>query len=161
MKWHITILERIIILLAFGCLLGVIFLALNPIVHITKDEDSTRWDDVLLLSHSLMVERVDQQGAFNPEIMALRSDIPYLIGTGERCSDYFGHCFSAPGGPFACVTLSSLLSNKYIKNLPISPSEEVNWSSNVTGYYLIKNSNNTLTVGACEVDGDNEITVTR
>ena len=161
MKWHITLLEKVIILLAFGCLLGIMYLALNPIIHITKPADSTRWNDVLLLSHALVVERIENQGELSAELTALHSDTPYLIGSGSDCSEYFSRCPKAPDEPFACITLNSLVTGKYIKVLPVAPSEMVLWSDNVTGYYLIKNSNDTLTVGACEVDGDNEVAVTR
>ena len=60
-----------------------------------------------------------------------------------------------------CVDLSGLVTEGYIPAFPVSPDGTGSWSTTYTGYYMTKNANGSVTVGACESENVAAISVTQ
>jgi len=78
----------------------------------------------------------------------------FKIGTATSgCSDCTATTTQA-----ACIDLTGLVTEGYMGSLPLDPS---NGTAGETNYYFIKNSNDTVVVGACNPDGTAAIAITK
>jgi prepilin-type N-terminal cleavage/methylation domain-containing protein len=155
-----TLIELLIVVAIIAILAVVVFVALNPLKRFQDARDSTRWNDANAYVDAIKLHQVDNGGRYLYGVLNYGADNPvvdgsaYMIGVGTTTTNCNLNC-SVVAGIDACVNLNSLISGGYLGDLPVSPGGNNSWTSQYTGYYLIKNNNNatgTITVVACDVE---------
>ena len=89
-----------------------------------------------------------------------------MIGTAVTgCSQSAGvplaSCPSGATTTDSCINLQELSDQGYLAKIPVSPNGTGTWDATLSGYYLSKNANGSVTVGACDAEGGGTITVNR
>jgi len=165
LKKGFTLIELLIVIAIIAILAGVVFVSLDPGKRFAAARDAARWTDVTAVLSAIKVNQVDLGGAYldgpaGQSIADLTADIKYMIGTATSgCND--ASC-SAVTADANCVDLSSLSSGGYLANIPVSPNATGDsWGDDLTGYYMSRNTNGSITVAACHYEGTEAITVNR
>ncbi len=142
-KKGFTLIELLIVIAIIAIIAGVVFVALNPLQRFQDSRDSRRWGDVTGVLGAIKVNQVDNRGTYLAAITSVTSSLPYQIGTDvSGCNT---GC-TATTTQSACVDLGGLVTGGYLASVPTDPSAGTAAKSL---YYMIKNSNGTVTVGAC------------
>lgn len=161
-----TLIELLIVIAIIAILAAIVFVALNPLKRFQDSRDSARWADITSLVLAAKVDQVDNGGAY---IYGINNDtttasvvdgVEYMISnstTTVNCNDDCPLVLNEDD----CVNWSGLVDEGYLGRLPIAPSSQYDFDETHTGYYFIKNENDSITVGACEPEGFSEITVTQ
>lgn len=139
-KKGFTLIELLIVIAIMAILAGVVFVALDPLTRFQDSRDSRRWGDVTGILSAIKIHQVDKKGAYLSTVATISTDVPYMIGTGTDASG----CTVA--STTATVNLGDLVTEGYLASVPVDPS---NGNAAKTLYYLTKNTNGTVTVGAC------------
>ncbi len=157
MRKGFNLIESMIVLLFLGIVLVILYLATAPLWH--KPEIDLRAEqikDVMAISNALALSKVDNFGLYSPYIENLSPGTAVSLGLSDAEL------------PFPCVVnltdnldLNYLLEGDYLSYIPISPAENNKWDENYTGYYLEKNIDHSITIGACQALGDEPIEITR
>lgn len=167
-----TLIELLIVIAILAILAAIVFVALDPLTRFRDARDSRRWADVSSIVSALRVAQVDKGGAY---IYGVRHDAASATSTGtfmiinntvaNGTSTHNSACntsCSAVTSATSCADFSQLVSRGYLGTIPVSPNGNGSWSATgYTGYYVKLNSNNSVTVGACEAENTSSITVTR
>ncbi len=161
-KRGFTLIELLIVIAIIAILAAIVFVALDPLKRFRDARDSRRFADVSAILSAVRVNQVDNGGNYIPSITLLTAGTNYMIGTntGAACTA----ASNLPCVPVAgtnCVDLTALQTGGHLGSIPISPAETGTWNAGKTGYYLIKNANNSVTVGSCEVGNAASIVITR
>lgn len=156
-----TLIELLIVIALISVLAGVVFVALDPAKRFGDARDSSRWTDITAILSAAKVDQVDNGGSYLTSIANATADTNYMIsGTGATTGcDLTCDVVIANGAN--CVDLSGLVTEGYIPSFPTSPEGTGSWTDDHTGYYLTKNTNGSLTVGACESENVGAISVTQ
>jgi prepilin-type N-terminal cleavage/methylation domain-containing protein len=153
-NYGFTLIELLIIIGIIAILAAIVLVSLNPLAKYQDARNARRWSDVTAILNAIKLYQVDNKGALLPDIDALSLDLAYQIGNAE--SDCDVEC-SNPTGDIeeTCVNIGELADNGYLPSIPYdqnAPSASIDYSY----YYLIKNTNGSITVGACsEEKGSN------
>lgn len=137
-----TLLEILLVVAAIAILAGIVILAINPTKQLGDTRNAQRRVDVSTILNGVYQYAIDNNGT-----------IPSSITTGslEICKT---------GG--TCTGLADLsvltTSSKYLVSIPVDPSST---STNGTGYFITKTSNNRVTVTAPSAEQSATISVTR
>ena len=154
-----TLIELLIVIAIIAILAGVVFVSLDPLTRFQDARDAARWTDTTALLSAIKVDQVDNGGAYLSEVTSLTAGTNYMIGTASSgCNAAACSEVTATGN---CVDLTDLSTQGYLGNIPISPNGAGTWDENLTGYYLAKNTNGSITIGACDAEGADPITVNR
>ena len=143
-----TLIELLVVILIIATLATTVFVALNPAQRLADARNSRRWNDVNSLLTAVHSYIVDTKGT-----------IPSSIGTTEM---QLGNCSSGGnslcvGAGSSCVDLSTTL-NKYLKSMPLDPSVG---TAATTGYSIVRDTNNIITIKACASEVGSTITISR
>ena len=143
-----TLIELLIIIAVLAILATVVFVALNPLARYQDARNSTRWTAVNSLISAIKLYQVDHKGEYPSNIASLTDDQYYMIGTAQSCA--YQDCDLPNGNTIQpeCLVLSELVDSGYIPSLPSDISAN-KASQDRTGYYFMKNSNKSITIGAC------------
>jgi len=156
MKKGFTLIELLIVIAIIAALSALAFVALNPLARFQDSRNAQRWNDVKIIAEAIKLQQIDNQGVYDDEILGLTEELVYQIGEDDQglCADT---CLNPTVSLQAdCVDLDTYLSADYLQSIPIDPNDS-EASYNETRYYLIKNPNDTVTVGACSEElGSNE-----
>ncbi|MCA9391809.1 type II secretion system protein [candidate division WWE3 bacterium] len=149
-----TLIELLVVITVIGILAAGAFVALNPAKRFADSRDATRWTDISAILDAAKVDQVDSAGAYTAAIAAMVADNYYMIGTdsGANC-DNVTPCdvtIDDDGVNNYCVNISQLATDGYLAAVPVSPNGTGTWDAAETGYYMVRNANGSLTVGACE-----------
>jgi len=160
-----TLIELLIVIAIIAILAAVAFVALDPLSRFQDARDSARWADVNALISAIRVDQVDNKGLYLAEIDAAVVSTEYMI-SGDTPAPGAGcdvGCGAFVAGAADCIDLSGLVDDGYLGQMPVSPNGGAGgaWDNTHSGYYMIKNGNGSVTVGACEAEGDDPIIVTR
>lgn len=139
----------------------IAFVALDPLTRFRDARTSRRIGDIAAILSAIKLDQVDRGGSYLPAFADLTKDQAYMI-SGSSTALTTG-CNTNCGAVTAiddCVSLAGLVDGGYLGTMPISPDQAGAWSEALTGYYLVLEGNNAVTVGACEVEGGT-ITSTR
>lgn len=136
-----TMLELIIIVSIILVLGTAVLIWVDPVERISDTKFARRQDDVMVLS-----------AAFSDYAQSHKGVLPIL---GEITTDKKVICNSQTGLPLTCDTSSKLclkiddpdFFTNNITNLPIDPDKS---SDGDTGYYIKKDANNNISIGACD-----------
>ena len=133
-----TLIELLIVIAIIAILATVVFVALNPPKRFQDSRNARRTADVQSILTAVHQSIVDNGGA-----------IPVGISTTEQ---QLGSCAASTqcGVVTACSDMSTVLA-AYLKTLPKDPS--LASASTETGYSVIMDANNIITVRACMAEG--------
>ncbi|HBU07345.1 MAG TPA: hypothetical protein DEB09_04660 [Candidatus Magasanikbacteria bacterium] len=143
-KKGFTLIELLIVIAIIAIIAGVVFVALDPLTRFQDSRDSRRWGDVTGILSAVKINQVDLKGAYLDSIVTTTEDLYYIIGTDT--SGCNSGCTAVSSTQSACVDLTELVTDGYLASVPMDPN---GGTADKTMYYLNKNSNGTLTVGAC------------
>ncbi|MFA6254414.1 MAG: prepilin-type N-terminal cleavage/methylation domain-containing protein [Patescibacteria group bacterium] len=144
-----TLIELLIVIVIIAILAGIIYVAVDPATRFKQARNAERWSSVNSILNAYLKYAVDNDGD-DPANPNLVGSTKYMIGSG---SDY------ADCGTTAVTNLSNLVS-KYIAEIPVDP--KVSGASQTkTYYYILKDTNGRITVGACAAELGVDIKVTR
>jgi len=154
-KKGFTLIELLIVIAIIAILAAVVFVALDPLSRFQEARDSTRWSDVTAVLDAVMVDQVDNGGAFVASVTALTDDLYYTVGTCAAGGD--AGC-TAQTTQAACVDLTALVTEGYLADVPMDPSTG---TAALTDYYLQKTAEGSIVVGSCDPEGGSAISVER
>jgi len=135
-----TLIELLIVIAIIAIIAGVVFVALDPLTRFQDARDSRRWGDVTGILSAIKINQVDRQGAYLDSVSALANSTTAMIGTGVDVTGCTAEATSV------AVDLSDLVTDGYLASVPMDPSSG---TAAKTLYYLTKNSNGTIVIGAC------------
>ena len=165
-----TLIELLIVIAIIAILAGVVFVSLNPLKRFQDARNASRWTDTTAILSAIKVDQVDNGGSYFTALNAAPPTIyparNYMIGTAVTgCSQSAGvplaSCPSGATTTDSCINLQELSDQGYLAKIPVSPNGTGTWDATLSGYYLSKNANGSVTVGACDAEGGGTITVNR
>lgn len=137
-KRGFTLIELLIVIAIIAIIAGVVFVALDPLTRFQDSRDSRRWGDITGILSAIKINQVDNKGGYLASITALADSTTAMIGTVN------GTCTAATTS--VAVDLSGLVSGGYLASVPMDPN---GGTAATTLYYLTKNANGTIIIGAC------------
>jgi prepilin-type N-terminal cleavage/methylation domain-containing protein len=143
-----TLIELLIIIGIIAILAAIVFVSLNPMAKYQDARNARRWNDVTAILDAIKLHQVDNKGAYLEDIQNLSADLAYQIGNaGSNCDV---DC-SNPDTTLetTCINIGELSDNGYMPAIPYDPNASTA-SIDYTHYYLIKSTNGSITVGACD-----------
>lgn len=147
-----TLIELLVVIAIIAALAVVVFVALNPSQRIKDSRDSRRSSDVQSILTAIHQSIVDNKGALPAGLttgMAERQ-----LGTAATgCAVSTGGCSVVNA---ACLDVSTPLA-KYLKSVPTDPGG----TAAITGYSVVVDANNIVTVKACGTEGSTNISASR
>lgn len=139
-KKGFTLIELLIVIAIIAILAGVVFVALDPLTRFQDSRDSRRWGDVTGMLSAIKINQVDNKGSYLASITALSNATNAMIGTGADATG----CTAA--STTVVVDLTGLVTGGYLASVPMDPNAG---TAAKTLYYLTKNANGTVKIGAC------------
>lgn len=142
-----TMVELIIVIAIIAVLAAGIFVAIDPARRLHEARNSRRQTDVATILDALVKIQADNRGTHYTTVAAATAGNFYAIGTNAAGCD--STC-TAKVTQAACLNLSAVPTN-YLAAIPADPSTGT--AAN-TDYYISKSATGTLTVGACDAEGE-------
>ena len=141
-KKAFTLIELILVVAIIAVIASVVIVVINPNRRIGEVNDSRRWSDITAIAKAIEFYTADY-GSLPPEFAT--STVP-IDGKVVLCSSSASlTCGDQTRG---CLVVSdSNFLGVYLPTLPVDPLKD---SVTDTGYYLTRNSNDTISIGACE-----------
>ncbi len=155
-----TLIELLIVIAVIAILAGVVFVSLDPLSRFRDARDAARITDVTAILSAIKVDQVDNRGSYLTSITSAFASTTYQISgdtTNTNCNTNCSYATSTS----ACVNLSGLITEGYLGRVPVNPNGSGTWTTSRTGYYLMKNTNGSVTVGSCDAESVTPIEVTR
>jgi prepilin-type N-terminal cleavage/methylation domain-containing protein len=147
-KRGFTLIEILLVVAAIAILAGIVIIAINPAKQLGETRNAQRRSDVLTIANSVNQYYIDNEAW------------PGTIDTGGTCGDETVQEVCKTG--FTCsgkTTISNVtLNEKYIVSLPIDPTGS---TSDGTGYYITKSTNDRITVCAPSAEQSETISISR
>lgn len=153
-KKGFTLLEVLLVVAAIGILAGIVIVALNPGKQLGDTRNAQRRSDVNTILNAVYQYAIDNDGNLPTGIDAVTGSSQVL---GTAVSGLDSTC-TATTTVAAGLDLSADLVPTYIVGIPTDPKTGV--AAN-TDYYINKDANSRLTVGACDPEQSAVISVTR
>jgi len=145
-KKGFTLIELIIVIAIIAILAAAVFVAIDPTRRFNESRNARRSSDIATILEAVKKNQADNGGTLYTTIDSLTEDLYYTIGT---CTTGGNSDCTAQTTQASCVDLSSMPTN-YLATVPQDPSTG---SEAKTDYYLMKDSNGAITVGACDSEG--------
>ncbi|MBI2097785.1 MAG: prepilin-type N-terminal cleavage/methylation domain-containing protein [Candidatus Vogelbacteria bacterium] len=171
-----TLIELLIVIAIIAILAGVVFVSLNPLQRFQDARNAARWTDVTAVLSAIKVDQVDNGGQYLDgsagfSIADLTANEYYMISNDPTTVPSSGcntSCSIVNDGN-NCVSLDNgtagLVSEGYLARIPVSPAGAATWDtgslSDMTGYYISLSNRKSITIGACDAEGGETITVNR
>ncbi len=161
-----TLIELLIVIAIIAILASVVFVALDPLTRFQDSRDAKRWSAVRNISDALNMYQIDHGGYklygsyTDTSTAGLTTGNEYMISSASTTVGCDTNC-TVVGANDDCVNLKTLSDDGYLGEMPVSPNGTGNWTSTYTGYWLMKNSNDSITIGSCEAENTSSITITR
>jgi len=158
-----TLVELLIVIAIIAILAAIVYVALDPGTRFADARDARRAADIVGILHAAKIDQVDNGGDYETNIEALTADEIYMIGTGAagECDDNNAYCDTNPTSEDHCVDISSLVTEGYLGEVPISPNGDGTWDADLTGYTITVVNGKTLRVRSCESENRGEISSVR
>ena len=153
LKKGFTLIELLVVIAIIAILAAVVFVALDPVRRFADARNSSRISDVNSILTAVHEYIVDNGGALPTGLTAGMTETQ--IGTaasGATTTDKGTTC----GTSAAAVNIATPLA-KYLASLPKDPQG----SAAKTGYSVAINSNNIVTIRACDAENSATIQVSR
>jgi type IV pilus assembly protein PilA len=149
-----TLLEILLVVAAIAILAGIVIIAINPSKQLGDTRNAQRRSDVNTIINAVYQYSIDNNGVMPGNIDAVIDSSQVLGTSGSGCDS----TCSAVTTVAACVDLSGDLIPTYIVGIPIDPSTGATTN---TEYYINKDANGRITVGACDPEQSAVISITR
>ncbi len=143
-----TLIELIIVIAIIAILAAAIFVAIDPARRLHEARNARRQSDVATIVEALKQYQVDNDGDHYSQIVNLQEDVYHIIGQAALVCE--PSCTAIGDTAVTCVDLRDMGSN-YLSEVPMDPKIG---TPQRTWYYLLKDSNGAITVGACEPEGE-------
>lgn len=136
-----TLIEILLVIGIIAVLATVVIVALDPITRFQDARDSRRLSDIQSILSAVQQYIIDNKGALPTGLDTTEKQ----VGTASSgCALCDGIC--CVSGDTDCIDFSGDL-DKYLKSLPYDPE---NGSAELTRYSIVADSNNIVTVRACD-----------
>lgn len=136
-----TMLELVIVVTMILVLGTAVFIWIDPVERINDTKSAKRRDDINILSAAFVAYAQSHKGAL-PVLGEITTEKKVLCATQSglqlTCDASTEYCLKIDDPDFF---------NKNITNLPIDPNKS---SDSDTGYYIRKDENNNIIIGACD-----------
>ena len=153
-KKGFTLLEVLLVVAALGILAGIVIVALNPGKQLGDTRNAQRRADVNTILNAVYQYAIDNDGNLPAAIDAVTGSAQVLGTAGSGLDATCPAVTTLAAG----VDLSSALVPTYIVGIPQDPKTG---SAANTDYYINKDANGRVTVGACDPEQSATISVTR
>lgn len=151
-----TLIELLIVIVIVSALAVTVFVALNPVQRLKDSRDARRTSDVETLLTAIHQYIVDNKGSLPAGLTTSMAETQ--LGTGASgCAIATGGCSVVAA---ACVDLTTPLA-KYLKSIPIDPLGGTTYTAAKTGFSVVIDANNIVTVKACGTEGSTNISQSR
>jgi prepilin-type N-terminal cleavage/methylation domain-containing protein len=142
-----TLIELLLVIAIIAILALVVIVALNPVKRLQDARNARRYADVDSILTSIHEYVIDNNGSLPAGVTATEQQLGTCVSGGATV------CTTAAA---ACVDLSTPLA-KYLKSIPIDPLG----SATTTYYSVVKDTNNIVTVKACDAEDGATISISR
>lgn len=149
-----TLLEILLVVAAIAILAGIVIVAINPNKQLGDTRNAERRSDVNTILNAIHQYSIDNNGSF-PSGIDSTTGSAQVLGTASTGLDT---TCTATTTVAAGVDLSSDLVPTYIVDISADPSTG---SAANTDYYVNKDANGRISVGACDPEQSATISVTR
>lgn len=146
-----TLIEILLVIGIIAVLAAVVIVSLNPVQRFQDAQDARRLSDIQSILSGVSQYVIDNRGSLPSGV----STTEVQLGTASSgCDLTYGPCSA---NLTYCLDMSNDLS-RYLKSIPYDPST----GSDATTHYTIKaDSNNIVTVTACDANDDTISQVSR
>lgn len=156
-----TLIELLITISIIAIISAVAFVALDPLTRFQDSRDSSRWTDISAIISAVKIDQVDNGGEYLQQIKDLDIDANYIIVDATTTSNCIKSCDVVIPSDGHCANLKPLVDEEYLGTMPISPNGVADWISPYTGYYIVRNTGGSVTVGSCESENSSDIFITQ
>ncbi len=153
-KKGFTLLEVLLVVAAIGILAGIVIIAINPGKQLGDTRNAQRRSDVNAILNAIYQYSIDNNGVLPTGIDSVAGSSQVLGTAASGLNSTCGSLTTLAAG----VDLSADLVPDYIVGIPLDPQTG---SASNTDYYVNKDANGRLTVGACDAEQSATISVTR
>lgn len=151
-----SLIEILLVVAIITTLAVTVFVALDPTKRLKDTRDARRDEDVQNILIAIHKSIIESKGSLPSGLNT--GMVETQIGTGvSGCAIATGGCNVVAT---ACVDLTTTMV-KYLKTIPIDPSEGTTYTSAKTGYSVQVDSNGIVTIKACGAEGSTNISVSR
>lgn len=150
-----TLIELLIVIGIITILASVVFVTIDPAARLQSARDVRRETDVENVAGAIISYQVDNDSDLPPSVEAMTTGSAYMIGTAT--SGCNSGC-TATSTQASCADLTVLQTDGYLGSIPEDPSSG---TPETSLYYLMKNTNGSITVAACTPEGSTAISTTR
>lgn len=141
-----TLIELIIVIAIIAILAAAIFVAIDPARRLHESRNARRWSDINTILDAVTKYQADFNGTHYTAVDTLGANYYYTIGECTASGDVGCGAQITQSG---CANLSLMPSN-YLAKVPKDPRDG---TDEKTDYYILKDNNGTITVGACDPEG--------
>lgn len=142
-----NLIELIVLIVIISFFAAIMFSLIDPPRLLNESRNTRRWSDVTNIINALIKYQVDNDGNNYTTVDDMTPGIYYQIGTANLGCD--SGC-TAQATVTACIDLSGIGYN-YLATVPNDP---LYGSDSETDYYILKDTNGAITVGACDPEGE-------
>jgi len=142
-----TLIELIIVIAIIAILAAAIFVAIDPARRLNQARNARRSSDVANILDALVKYQADNNGTHYATVAGLTAGSYYALGT---CASGANLTCTAHTALAACADVSGIGTN-YLGAVPQDP--RTGTAAN-TDYYIKRDANGSLAVGACDSEGE-------
>jgi len=146
-KKAFTLVELIIVIAIIAILAGAIFVAIDPARRLHEARNSRRRSDVNTILDAVKKYQVDNAGDHYDDIDDAQEDEFLPIASEALFCNYDCTAVTLDND---CIDLGDL-GSEYLAVIPVDPKSG---DQDFTGYFIHKDSNGAITIGACEPEGE-------
>ena len=149
-----TLLEILLVVAAIAILAGIVIFAINPVKQLGDTRNAQRRVDVNTILNAVYQYSIDNTGSLPTGIDSVAGSSQVLGTAGSGCDS----TCTATTTVAACVDVTASLVPKYLVAMTKDPSTGT--TANMD-YYINKDANGRVTVGACDAEQSATINVSR
>ncbi len=149
-----TLLEILLVVAAIAILAGIVIVAINPNKQLGDTRNTQRSSDVNALLNAVYQYSIDNDGNLPAGLDSVYSSAQ-VIGTVASGADT---TCTATTTLTAALNLGTALAPTYLVTIPFDP---MTGSGSNTEYYIDKDVNGRITVGACDPEQSKVIGITK